>query len=356
MLWRGLLDTLVQSSAELELFSSPSRESHYKRSFVSDDCVFSNVICCCVHLFALCRHAPVCGFDDSQRFLDMIVQSSAWLELLSLPSWASLSQEAWTRLLFHDLGWLSSKNRLLKLRFHPLELPTMIEAFYLSMSFLVMSFLWVCRESVTAVACASFQSEADWSFWAFCLASPSDGGRSCVKRDGGSLRVSSTGSCLNSTSVCSCRLLLKNYSCKGLLLSTMAQKYWVRKLAMFLSHSRQEVAFVQQISSIGCCLTLTSSLHVFRLAVFLKNYRCKGLLSSVASKYWVLEITMFLSYSRLEVAFVYDGGLCVFQLAHARMKFSSAVQDCGKPHFSAQSASATTKAYLASHFGHPTNT
>ena len=35
---------------------------------------------------------------------------------------------------------------------------------------------------------------------------------------------------------------------------------------MFLSHSRQEVALVQQMSSAACCLALTSLLHVFWLA------------------------------------------------------------------------------------------
>lgn len=53
----------------------------------------------------------------------------------------------------------------------------------------------------------------------------------------------------------------------------------------------------------------------------LKNYWCKGLLlSTVAQKYWVLKLTMFLSDSRQEVAFVYDVGVCVFQLAHGRLQ------------------------------------
>lgn len=57
---------------------------------------------------------------------------------------------------------------------------------------------------------------------------------------------------------------------------------------------------------------------VWRL--YLKNYPCKGLLlSTVAQKYWVLKLTIFLSHSRQEVAFVYDGGVCVFQLAHGRL-------------------------------------
>lgn len=56
--------------------------------------------------------------------------------------------------------------------------------------------------------------------------------------------------------------------------------------------------------------------------LFLKNCCwCKGLLlSTVAQKYWVLKLTMFLSDSRQEVAFVYDDGVCVFQLAYGRLQ------------------------------------
>lgn len=86
----------------------------------------------------------------------------------------------WTRVF---VVWRSAmailKNRWLEVRVHPLELPTMREALYLSVSFLVIRFLWVCLESVvTAVAYAMFQSVAGWTFWVFCLASHCDGGRS----------------------------------------------------------------------------------------------------------------------------------------------------------------------------------
>ena len=83
------------------------------------------------------------------------------------------------------------------------------------------------------------------------------------------------------------------------------------------------MALVQQMSSAGCCLALTSFVTCVLVGgYFLKNCCwCKGLLlSTVAQKYWVLKLTMFLSDSRQEVAFVYDDGVCVFQLAYGRLQ------------------------------------
>ena len=55
---------------------------------------------------------------------------------------------------------------------------------------------------------------------------------------------------------------------------------WLRnivgKLTMFLSHSRQEVALVQQMSSAGCCFALTSLLHVFWFAAISEDLKVQG--------------------------------------------------------------------------------
>lgn len=216
-------------------------------------------------------------------FFDLIVQSSGWLELLSLPAWESLVQEAVlllaclvisTHVLFVDTcvccltichgyfeeslaGGSSSPSRA-----------SHHERGFVSVSVISSHSLFVSVSGVCCDCCGLCDvSKRGWLNLLSVLSSvPLRWRKICVKRDGELLQESSTGCYLTLTSV---------YS-DWLLLSTMAQKYWVRKLTMFLSHSRQEVAFVQQMSSTGCCLTLTSLLHMFRLAAIAEELLVQG--------------------------------------------------------------------------------
>lgn len=165
----------------------------------------------------------------------------------------------------------TSNNRLLELRLHPPELPKMMEALYL---WVISShvLLWVCCDCCGL----SNVSNRGWLNLEFPLSSRATAMEEDLCETSWWISTGIINWLLPHFDICSGWLLLKNYSCKGLLLSTMAQKYWVCKLTVFLSHSRQEAAFVQRMWSTWCYLTWTSLLHVFRLGVIHEELLVQG--------------------------------------------------------------------------------
>lgn len=218
----------------------------------------------------------------------------------------------WTRVfVVWRSAMASSKNRWLELRVHPLELSTMREALYLPMTLLVLRFLWVCLESVViAVAYAMFQSVAGWTFWVFSVYPPTVMEEDLCE----TWWWIATGIINWLPTHLDIRVLwLASFVHYGSeVLSASSQCFWVTvgKRWPLFNRCHQLVAASPWHPCYMC----------FGWRLFLKNCWCKGLLlSTVAQKYWVLKLTMFLSDSRQEVAFVYDDGVCVFQLAHGRL-------------------------------------
>jgi len=174
----------------------------------------------------------------------------------------------WTRVfVVWRSAMASSKNRWLELRVHPLELSTMREALYLPMT-LPSASLFVSVSGVCCDCCGLCDvSKRGWlnllSF--LCLSSHCDGGRSVWNVMVNCYRY---------------HQLAANSPWHPCTLAGFFCPLWLRsivgKLTMFLSHCRQEVALVQQMSSAGCCLALTSLLHVFWLAAISEELLVQG--------------------------------------------------------------------------------